>query len=94
MSYFTDISTRWYVAKRDGKGILSLLNLIGGAQKSQQSVEDVEVSEALRLAETAPHLLRDIGFWQECDGTWTNGRTRISVPRTSAAEILLRSGRL
>lgn len=39
--------------------------------------DEVETEELKRLSETSPHLLRDIGFRQETDGTWTDGRWRV-----------------
>ena len=38
-----------------------------------------EAEHLLRLAETSPHLLKDVGFVQEADGSWSNGRKRLAT---------------
>jgi hypothetical protein len=44
----------------------------------------------LRLAETSPHLLEDVGLRQETDGSWSNGRHRVAAAGTTPADRLLR----
>ena len=56
------------------------------------SLED----EVLRLAQTSPHLLRDIGFRQVAPGAavWSDGRHRVAIRQADPADRLLRIGRV
>lgn len=61
------------------------------SQKSDPACAD---DPLLRLAETSPHLLRDIGFVQDpVTGVWTDGRRRVEAGRRDRAADLLRAGR-
>ena len=51
-----------------------------------------EDENLVRLAATSPHLLADIGFRQDPDGSWSNGRQRIAAPSKPSAELSLRTG--
>jgi hypothetical protein len=54
------------------------------------------VSGVVRLSETSPHLLSDIGFEAVAGPSgpeWSNGAIRVEVPRSDAATRLMRVGR-
>ena len=62
-----------------------------------KKVCDELVSGVVRLSETSPHLLHDIGFEAArgpCGPEWSNGTYRIAVPRSDAATRLMRVGRI
>lgn len=59
--------------------LVRIAELAGWLEKPHPKTEQAEI---LRLAETSPHLLRDIGFRQNPDGTWSNGREWIAPTET------------
>ena len=54
----------------------------------------VDEAEILRLTETAPYLMKDIGFHEVREGVWSNGGTEVVVRGETAVDRLLRAGRI
>lgn len=53
-----------------------------------------KIAALQRLEATSPHLMHDIGFRMANDGTWTNGRTKVTPAPLHPEDLRLRAGRI
>ena len=60
-----------------------------GLSRIQKTQRKRHEQTYLRLAETSPHLMRDVGFNSETDGTWNNGRHRVAGQARRPSDQLL-----
>lgn len=72
---------------------LLVRRVLDAVRKTKSNPSD-KIAALRRLETTSPHLMHDVGFRVGSDGTWTNGRTKVTPAPSRSEDLRLRAGRI